>query len=294
MPTMSTGPGPSVAAAPPTDPNAVVITVGEHKITAGQYDQLVKGLDPQYQEIARGPGRRQFAQNLVEISVLSTEATKLGLDKQPDNQLQIEFQRNNLLARAMFVALQQTITIPEAEVQAYYDAHKGDYETLTARHILIRTKGAPMPALAGKPELSDDEAKAKAETIRKRIVGGEDFAKIATDESDDNSSGAKGGDLGEFKRGMMVPPFEAAAFALKVGDISEPVQSPFGYHIIQVQSRKIKTLDEVKADIVAQLKPQKARDAVTALVSKSKVDVSDAYFGPDPAAAAAAAAAAGK
>src|SRR6185312_8133895 len=154
-----------------------------------------------------------------------------------------------------------------------------------------RVKGAPMPAVSGKPELTDEEAKAKAEEIRKRIVGGEDFAKVAEAESDDTSSGKSGGDLGEFKRGMMVPPFEKAAFALTPGEISEPVQTPFGYHIIQVESHSTKTLDEVKPEIIAQLRPQAAREAVQALTGQAKVEMNDAYFGPAPVAPGAPAAA---
>ena len=124
-----------------------------------------------------------------------------------------------------------------------------------------------------------------AEAIRKRIVAGEDFAKIAKEESDDTSSGEKGGDLGEFKKGMMVPPFETAAFALKPGDISEPVQTPFGYHIIQVQTHKIKTLDEVKPEILAQLRPNAARQAVAEMTDKAKFILNDDFFGPEPPAA---------
>lgn len=281
MPTMGQPPLP--APAPPADPNAVVITVGEHKITAAQFLEMVKALPAQYQETARGPGRRDFAKNIVELQVLADEAVRLGLDKQPDTKMQIEFQRENMLAQAMFVNLQQTSTVSDADIQTYYDAHKKDYEIITARHILIRVKGAPMPAVPGKPELSDDEAKAKAESIRKRIIGGEDFAKIAKDESDDTSSGEKGGDLGEFKKGMMVPPFEAAAFALKPGDVSEPVQTPFGYHVIQVQTHTVKSLADVKPEILAQLKPNVARQAVTTLTDKTKVDISDSFFGPAPA-----------
>jgi peptidyl-prolyl cis-trans isomerase C len=282
MPTMSTG-APPAPAAPPTDPNTVVISVGDHKITAGQYEQYIKALPPQYQEVARGPGRRDFAKNLVELSVLSTEALRLGLDKDPATKVQLDFQRDNMLAQAMFLNLQQTITVPDADIQAFYDAHKSEYESLTARHILIRMKGSPMPATPGKPELTDEEAKAKAESIRKRIVGGEDFAKIAKEESDDTTSGAQAGDLGEFGRGKMVPPFEQAAFALKPGDISEPVQSPFGYHIIQVQTHTVKSLAEVTPEIVAKLKPELARKAVAALTEKTKFDISDSFFGPAPA-----------
>jgi peptidyl-prolyl cis-trans isomerase C len=277
MPTAPTPPAPPAA---PSDPNAVVLTIGDHKITAAEFYELIKALPQQYQETARGAGRRDFARNLVELQVLAAEALKLGLDKQPATKLQLEFQRDNMLAQAMFLNLQQTTTISDSDIQTYYDAHKSDYETLTARHILIRVKGAPMPATPGKPELSDDEAKAKADGIRKRIVGGEDFAKIAKDESDDTSSGEKGGDLGEFKKGMMVPPFENAAFALKPGDISEPVLSPFGYHIIQVQTHVTKPLADVKAEILAQLKPNAARQAVSAMTGKTNVELNDGFFGP--------------
>ena len=140
-----------------------------------------------------------------------------------------------------------------------------------------------MPAPAGKPELEDDAAKAKADALRKRIVAGEDFAKIAKEESYDTTSGEQGGNLGEFKRGMMVPPFEEAAFALKPGETSQPVKTPFGYHIIQVQTHSVKSLTDVKADIATQLKPEMARKAVAALVDKTKVDISDSFFGPAPA-----------
>lgn len=260
----------------------MIITVGDKKFTAGQYDSLVKTLPQQYQDVARGPGRRQFAQNLVELSVLAAEAAKLNLDRQTELSMQIAFQRDNLLAQAMFQNLQATTAVSDADVKAYYDAHKSEYETLTARHILIRVKGAPMPAAPGKPELEDEQAKAKADALRKRIAGGEDFAKVAKEESDDTSSGEQGGNLGEFKRGMMVPPFEEAAFALKPGDVSEPVKTPFGYHIIQVQTHVTKSLADTKTDILAQLKPELARKAVAALVDKAKFEINDAFFGPAP------------
>src|SRR6185312_15455791 len=109
--------------------------------------------------------------------------------------------------------------------------HKTDYEVLKARHILIRIKGAPMPGTPGKPELTDAEAKAKAEEIRKRLVAGEDFATIAKAESDDTSSREDGREPGAFTRGRIVPPCATAAFEPTVGDISEPAPSPFGYHL---------------------------------------------------------------
>jgi len=271
------GPPPAMPTVPP---DTVVLTVGDRKVTAAQFNEYTKAVNPQYQEIARGAGRGDFAKELIEIFVLSEEAKKLNLDKKPEVQAQLEFSDSNILAGAEFQNLQASVTVSDADIRAYYDAHKSEYESVTARHILIRVKGAPMPATAGKPELSDDEAKAKAESIRKRIAGGEDFAKIAKEESDDTSSGENGGDLGEFTRGKMVPPFEASAFALKPGDISEPVQSPFGYHVIQVQKHDTKSLDEKKAEILAQLRPDVARKAAADLGEKAKVVLNPAFFTP--------------
>lgn len=270
--------------APSANSDEVVITIGDRKITAAQYELLVRTLLPaQQQEVALGPGRRQVAQRIVELSVLAAEAEKRNLDRQPDVAMQLDYQHDNLLAVAMFQALSKSATVPDADVQAWYDAHKSDYEVLTARHILVRVKGAPFPGVPGKPEISDDEARAKADSIRKRIVeDGEDFAKIAKAESDDLSSAEKGGDLGEFGRGKQVPPFEQAAYALKPGEISEPVLTPFGYHIIQVQTHSVKSLADVKQDILNQLKPDLARKAVDALMNKTKYDISEAFFGPAP------------
>jgi len=268
------------------DPDAVVITVGAHKITASQFDKFVENLPQEYQEAARGPRRRSFAMNLAELQMLADEAAKTGLDKRPDLEAELAFHRLNLLAQAMFQNLEDTAAIPEAQVRAYYDEHKGDYETVTARHILIGVKGGPMPATPGKQQLSDAAALVKANSIRKRILGGEDFAKVAKDESDDTGSGANGGDLGTFKKGMMVPPFEAAAFSLKPGETSEPVKSQFGYHVIQVQAHSTKTFEEAKPDILAKLKPIAAQQAMAAMTGNTKIDLNDAYFGPAPKASA--------
>ena len=93
-----------------------------------------------------------------------------------------------------------------------------------ARHILVA-----------------DEA--TANTVRQRLINGEDFAKVAAEVSTDTGTKDKGGDLGWFARGTMVPEFDAAAFTLKVGEISQPVKSQFGYHIIQVLAHTTVPLD---------------------------------------------------
>jgi peptidyl-prolyl cis-trans isomerase C len=279
MPKAVTPSAPALAA-PPADPDKVVLTVGDQKLTAAQYEDLLSALPAQYQASARGSGKRAFAERMVELMVLAQEAEKRKLDQGPKLKEEIAFQRENILAQAMFENLQSSVKVDDAAIEKYYNEHKNDFEVVKARHILIRVKGAPMQAVAGKPELTDEEALAKAQAIRKRILAGEDFATIAKAESDDAGSGAQGGDLGEFRKGMMVPPFETAAFAAKPGDLTEPVKTPFGYHIIKVESHSAKSVAEARPDIEKKLRPELAGKSVEALRKSAGVELDDAFFGP--------------
>ncbi|MGH9661601.1 MAG: foldase protein PrsA, partial [Bryobacteraceae bacterium] len=226
----------------------VVIAIGEDKITAGEYERLIDSLPEQIRTVARGPNKRQLAEQLANMKALAKEARRLKLDQTPEFKNQLAFQMDNLLAGALAQHLQNSVQIAEPDSRKYFDEHINEYTRVRARHILIRVKGSPMPAAAGKPELSDEEALAKANQVRARIQGGEDFASAARIESDDTTNNAQGGDLGFFGRGQMVPAFDQAAFAAKAGEVSEPVKTQFGYHLIRVDQREEKTFDEVRAD----------------------------------------------
>jgi peptidyl-prolyl cis-trans isomerase C len=278
MPTVPAAP--PAAPAKPAEPNKVVLTIGTEKITEQQYDDMVNAIPAQYQAYARGPGKRSFAEQIVQVKVLAAEAEKKKLDQEAKIKDELVFQRQNLLAQAMFLALQENVKVDDAAVEKYYNDHKQDYEVLKGKHILIRVKGAPMQALPGKPELTDDEALAKAKDIRTKLLAGGDFAAIAKAESDDQGSGANGGELGEFKKGMMVPPFEEAAFAAKVGEVTQPVKTPFGYHLIFVESHVTKTLADAKPEIEKKLRPEIARTEVDNLRKGESVQMDEAFFGP--------------
>jgi peptidyl-prolyl cis-trans isomerase C len=267
------------AAAAPADPNKVVLTIGDEKITEAQFDDLINSLPEQYRQAARTMQKRQFAEQIVQVKLLAQEAEKKKLDQDPKTKETLLFQRQNLLAQAMFQELQKGIKVDDASVEKYYNEHKSDYEVLKARHILIRVKGAPMQARPGMPELTDEEALAKAQAIRKRLLAGENFAAIAKSDSDDVGSGTQGGELGEFRKGMMVPPFEAAAFAAKVNEVTEPVKSPFGYHLIVVESHVTKSLAEARPDIETKVRPQLARTEVENLRKSAAVTMDDGFFG---------------
>lgn len=271
------------------DGDKVVLTIGNEKITEKQFNTFVQTLPANMQQQAGGPMKRDFAEQVVRLKLLAEEARKRGLDKSPLFQQKQQFQYDNLLAAELFYALQNSATPDEAALRKMYDEHKNETEQVHARHILIRFKGSPVPLKDGKKDLTDEEALAKAQDIRKQLLGGKDFAELAKAESDDTGSGASGGDLGNFKKGQMVPAFEQAAFALPVGQISEPVKTQFGYHIIKVESHAMKTFEEMKPELEARAKPEAAKQAIEDMRKKANVTFDESFFGPAPAAAPAAA-----
>jgi hypothetical protein len=259
----------------------VVITVGDQKITAGQFDQIVASLAPQYQAAVRGSGRKQFADQLVRVLLLAQEGKRRKLDEANSYQTQILFQNANILAGMAYDQLGKDAKIDEADLRKYYDEHKRDFDQVRARHILVRMQGSPLPVKPGQKDLTEAEALAKAQELRKRVIEGrEEFEVVARAESDDSGSGVNGGDLGFFHHNQMVPPFEEAAFAMKAGEISQPVKTQFGYHVIKVEA--IKTYDDVRPDVERKMRPEMAQKALADLEKKAGVSVDADYFPAPP------------
>jgi peptidyl-prolyl cis-trans isomerase D len=164
--------------------------------------------------------------------------------------------------------MQGQVAVDDAEVKKYYEEHHAEFETQEQRqaaHILIA---------AGKQasEAERQAAKAKAEQILQQVKQNPaKFGELAKQYSQDPGSAVNGGDLGVFGRGMMVKPFEDAVYSLKPGEVSGIVQTDFGYHIIKlsaVKGGKVLSFDEVKKEISAKLKQQKAADKFAELADK--------------------------
>ncbi len=152
------------------------------------------------------------------------------------------------------------VEVKEEEIKAAYEAGK----EIEASHILV-----------------EDEKTAKE--VLAKLNAGEDFAKLAKEFSKDTGSAEKGGSLGYFERGKMVPEFEAVAFTLEKGKISEPVKSQFGYHIIKVTDRKPfeQPLEEVKAELKEQLAKKDARpleEVQKEIMENAEIEIKDEQF----------------
>ena len=175
----------------------------------------------------------------------------------------------------LFEAKAGPVEINDAEAKAYYEENKDNYnqpEQVKASHILIKV--APSATTEEKAA-----AKEKAEKLLKQVKEGGDFAQLAKDNSDCPSK-AKGGDLGYFDRTTMVKEFSDAAFAMKVGQVSDVVETQFGYHIIKVTDHKnagMTSFDEVKDEITKGLKQQKLAVASKEYLDKLKAESKIVY-----------------
>ncbi len=273
-------PAPPAASAQAADP--VVISASGVTIHKSEFEAALKTLPAEYQTYAQGPGKKQFADDYLRMRLLANEGMKAGLENDPEVQNQLTLMRENLVASAELKKIDSGIAVSDADVQKAFADNAKQYEQVKARHILIAPKGSPA-AQTGKKELTDDEAKAKAEDLRKQIVAGASFEELAKKESDDAGSGARGGDLGSFGHGQMVPEFEAAAFAAKAGEVTPVVKTQFGYHIIKVEAHDSAPLAQVRPDIEKNLKQVKLHAALDAMKESAHPVYDEKYFAPPPA-----------
>ncbi len=249
------------AEAEAVDPSTVVATVGDETITEGD---LAFAAEDMAQDLAQMPPeeRRAFlVRILIDMKVMSKAARDAGMDQTEIFAQRREYLEERALRRAYFAeAIAGAIT--QEAVQAEYDAYVAQFtpaDEVRASHILVESE-----------DLAND--------LKAQLDGGADFATLAREHSIDPGA-ANGGDLGFFGRGMMVQPFEEAAFALaEAGDISAPVQSQFGWHIISLTEKR-QSAPPAFEQVAPQIQNQLLMDSFTAkvdeLMSGVTVDIAD-------------------
>lgn len=223
------------------DATTVLATVDGTAITLGNVIALGDRLPPQYQNLPDDVLLKGLLDQLVDQQLLA-EAVSASPESDPlQVKLAVENERRTALAG---IAANAAVAdaVDDAKVQAAYDASIAEFKPapeFNASHILV-----------------DSEDKAKA--LKAEIDGGKDFAEVAKENSSDGSA-ATGGELGWFGAGQMVPEFETAVAALEVGQVSDPVKSQFGWHIIKLNEKRETTpppLDQARPEIENQLRQQ--------------------------------------
>jgi peptidyl-prolyl cis-trans isomerase C len=248
--------GTSVHAAPPAFAEENLVTWGDGELTTLDYEAALAAAPTTVRKdiVGNMSAITRLLEGVLVNRTLSREARAMGLDQNPVTAREMQLAAERILALRRLQALEQSLVLPDFTQAAMerYKARPQDFEVkerVRASHILIGAKGR-----------SDEEARARAEEVRRRAVAGEPFDQLAAEYSDDTSVVRNRGDLGLFTRGMMVKPFEEAAFALeKPGQISDVVRSKFGYHVIRLEERKparVRPFEEVKDEVTAQLRQE--------------------------------------
>ncbi|SKA04755.1 peptidylprolyl isomerase [Consotaella salsifontis] len=242
--------------------NGVLAKVGSAEITENELAIATDELGQQFGQLPPEQQRLAVLSALIDIEALAQEAEKAKLQDDPKVKAKIKLLRDRALHNAYFEK-NGLNAISDEELKARYDkevAAMPATDEIHARHILVKTKE-------------------EAEDIIKQLDGGADFAKLATEKST-GPTGPKGGDLGFFGQGQMVPEFEKAAFALEPGSYTkEPVQTQFGWHVIKVEEKRKQqppAFDEVKD----QVKQVVLRDKYMAMIEKARGDLKVTYVDP--------------
>ncbi|QSX06067.1 peptidylprolyl isomerase [Sedimentibacter sp. zth1] len=229
--------------------NKVLAVVNGREIKQSDVALLYQNLGPNAAQYQGEKGYKQLVDQLVLEEMLYSDAKESNLDQEEGYQVALEQLKKSLLAQYLVGKIMSDIKITEDEAKEYYEKNKSTFvngEMVKASHILVKTVE-------------------EANDILKEINEGLTFADAAKKYSSCPSKEA-GGSLGQFGKGQMVPEFESAVFAMKVGEVSEPVKTQFGFHIIKLdekEEQKELSFDEAKTEIENKLKYEKQNKVYT-------------------------------
>jgi len=262
------------------DANPVIARVDGTDIRKSDLALAEEDLGQQVQQLpaaAKNEYLINYVANLI-LAAKAAEARKLGDNE--DFKQRLAFARNRLLMEMLLLETGKA-AMTDAAMRKVYDEAVKDVkpeQEVHARHILFAAPDAANEKDPAKKKAAEDkskEAEAKAKAALARIQKGEDFAKVASELTQDPSGKANGGDLGYFTKDQMVPQFAEAAFKLDKGKVSEPVKSQFGWHVIKVEDKRTKPVpkfEEVKGNL-AQFVVRKAQsDLITDLRKDAKIE----------------------
>ncbi len=254
----ASAPATSPAAVPAIDPAKVVARVNGVEITEG--DLAVAAEDPALQmpNVPDEQKREMLTGYLIDLKLGAKAAEDAKVGSGADFARKLAYNRDKTLLDAYLEQTAKKAVTPEAARKLYDETVKSipAEQEVRARHILVE---------------NEDEAKKVAE----RVKGGEDFAKVAGEVSKDPGSKTDGGDLGFFTKDRMVEPFAEAAFKLEPGQISDPVKSQFGWHVIKVEEKRAKpapSFEETKDQVEAYLGRKAQQDLITSLRKDAKIE----------------------
>ena len=264
-------------------PDTVVAEIEGKKLTAADVDKLLGVYPFALQQAVRSNPTRGLPQ-LYMLRFLADQAVKRGLDQQSPYKETLEYQRLSVLYQAEILIYRNSIEVKPEEQEKFYKEHPEKFQQAKVRVILVAFN--PLKA-QGQGDLklpSEAEAKAKADDLRKQILAGADFGKLARENSADKGSAEKGGDFGLIQKGSPYPDaLKTVVFALKPGDVSEPVKQPSGFYLIRVDEFTSQPFEQVNTQIVEEMRQTRFNEWLKGLEARFAVKIDNpTYFAPKP------------
>jgi len=244
-------------AAAPVPPDTVVVIADKKPYTAKQMDEILRPLPAQAKAaIVQNP--EAGLTQLFMLYGLAEEGKKRKLDEVSPYKEGIESRHRQYLATIVVQDEDTHIRTTQAEQEAYYEAHKDQYQSVKISAIYLGFTPNPKPGPDGKLPRNEADTRVKAESLVKQLRDGGDFAKLAADNSDDKESAKKGGDYATIRKGDNYPPIiKDAIFRLKDNEISDPVKQGPGFYIFKVTARNTQPYTEVQETMFQKVKKEK-------------------------------------
>ena len=242
----------------------ILVTVNGKNITKQDAQELVAAQAPQLNYETLPPQQQtMILDRLIEKELFTELAAKEGIDKKPEFKRNMEKIKNELLVNMWMKEQMDNVVISDSEAKEFYEKNKDKFigkATMHARHILVKDEKSAK-------EIIDTLKPLKGEALKNKFI---ELAKTKST----GPSGPKGGDLGTFTKGQMVPAFSKAAWALNKGEITtKPVKTQFGYHVIYLEDKsdaKPVSYESVKENIIASLKQKQFASKITELAKELK------------------------
>jgi parvulin-like peptidyl-prolyl isomerase len=270
----------------PEAPDKVVLKVGDQLFTKADIDALVASLAPQAQRALAAQGKKPLADQFALMVMLSQQAHLHHLDQTPAFVQKLALQKRQLEAQAAYQEINDQAKVTPEEINQYYTAHSADYDEVMVRQFVVLKKASEQksdpahPTAATGSGLSPEDAKARAESIRKEVAAGTDIKKVIEDfkppEVRIDSEPRK------VRRGSMRPEMEKVAFALKDGEVSEPVDNPQALVFFHVTGHSHVDVKDVTAEIESKVRQEKVNAALAGVKKNYALWMDDQYFGAPP------------
>lgn len=262
-------------------PDTVIATLDGKKVTYGEVEKYLRSLPPDMQQKAMH-NRKEFIREYALMLRLNQMAEKAKLDQKSPYTEYLENARRQILMQAQISEVYDNFPITVEQEKKYYDENKARFERVKLKVIYIPFSPSSTAA-DGRKHLTEDEAKAKAGQLVEEIKGGADFVKLVRENSEDKTSKAKDGDFGTFSPADKIPDaIRSVVFALKAGEVSEPVRQPNGFYIFRAESISEKPFSEATGEIVTELKNARFREWMESTAKSMDIKYEDQQFFADP------------